>query len=145
MLDTTTQAIAVADTPQVVTFNTTVQADKIAVTSSSRFTVNEGGQYLISAIAQVTASSANKTIDIWFRINGSDVVNSNTKMAIKNTGDVLLLPLGGMIVTMTAGQYFEIWTSGDSTDLSIIYYAAGVTPTRPVTSSLDLTIAKIHP
>lgn len=43
MLDTTTQTIASAGTPQVITFNTTLKADKIAVTSSSRFTVNEAG------------------------------------------------------------------------------------------------------
>lgn len=70
MLDTTTQTIASAGTPQVITFDTTVKADKIAVTSSSRFTVNEAGEYLVNATASVTAGVANKVIDVWFRVNG---------------------------------------------------------------------------
>jgi hypothetical protein len=144
MLDTTTQTIASAGTPQVITFDTTIKADKIAVTSSSRFTVNEAGEYLINATASVTAGVANKIIDIWFRVNGTDVANSNSKRTIVNN-EVKALPIGGQVVTLTAGQYVEFWMNGDDTSVSLVSYAAGTTPTRPVTPSILFTIQKIHP
>jgi len=144
-IDTTTQAIAVADTPQVVTFNTIIREDKIVATSSSRFTVNETGEYLVSANTEVTASNAGKTLDLWIRVNGSDVANTNHKSYIKNTSDVEFLPVGGMVISVTAGDYIEFWISGDSTTLSMVSYAAGTTPTRPATPSISMTVQKIHP
>lgn len=144
MLDTTTQTIASAGTPQVITFNTTIKADKIAVTSSSRFTVNEAGEYLVNATATVTAGVANKVIDIWFRVNGTDVANSNSKRTIVNN-EVKALPIGGQVVTLTAGQYLEFWMNGDDTSVSLLSYTAGTTPTRPASPSILFTIQKIHP
>lgn len=143
MLDTTTQTIAVADTPQVITFNTTNFAKKIAVTSSSRFTVNEAGDYIIMLSVQVTSSSANKMLDIWFRKSGTDVTNSNIKINLVNTNDEKLQTLNATL-SLTAGQYIEVWMSGSSTDLSLPSYSAGVTPTRPVTPSVFLTIERLN-
>ena len=143
-LSTTTQTIAVANTPQVVTFATAIQNDKITRTSSSRFTFIEAGEYSLILNAEVTASAANKTADIWLRINGTDVANSNRKRTIVNneTGSLLL---SGITITVTAGQYIEVWFSGDSTAVSLPAFAAGVTPTRPVTPSVLLTLIKTHP
>lgn len=144
VLDTTDQSIAVANTPQVVTFDTTIVSDKIAITSSSRFTVNESGQYLVIADTTLTAGSANKTADIWLRVNGTDVANSNTKRTIINN-EIVQVPLVGQVVTMTAGQYIEVWFSGDDTSITLNADPAGTTPTRPASPSISLTILKIHP
>ncbi len=145
MLDTTTQTIAASGTPQLVTFNTTVKADKVAVTSSSRFTFNEAGFYTVLITTAVTdTASANKTLDLWLRVNGSDVTNSNTKVFITNSGDLMLTTIS-MSIIITAGQYIELWANGDSTTLALPATAAGVTPTRPVTPSIFLTINRIHP
>lgn len=145
MLSTATQTIVSAGTPQLVTFNTTIKADKIAVTSSSRFTVKEAGEYLVTIMAQVTdTAAANKTLDIWARKSGTDVANSNVKTFITSTNDRLTTSMS-MIIDMTAGQYLELWANGDSTTLSLLANAAGTTPTRPVTPSIFLTVQKIHP
>jgi hypothetical protein len=58
------------------------------------------------------------------------------------TGSLLL---SGITITVTAGQYIEVWFSGDSTAVSLPAFAAGVTPTRPATSSVLLTMIKLHP
>lgn len=144
MLDTTSQAIAVADTPQVITFNTTVVNHKIAVTSSSRFTVNEAGGYIVAMTVQIEGTGANKVLDLWLRINGTDVTNSNTKTAIVNTNDQKMFTIE-RYVELTAGQYIEAWISGDSTTLSLLSTAAGVTPTRPLTPSVFMSLIRIHP
>jgi hypothetical protein len=144
LLDTTTQTIASANTPQVVTFNTTLNNDKIAVTSTSRFTFNEAGSYSVNLGAEITAGVANKTGDIWIRVNGSDVANSNRKRTIINN-ETGLITLIGFTITVTAGQYVEVWFSGDDTSVALPAFAAGTTPTRPVTPSIMMEIIRTHP
>jgi len=142
MLDTTAQTIASAGTPQLITFDTTVLAVKIAVTSSSRFTFNEAGNYIIILSPLVSSGTANKTIDIWLRVNGSDVTNSNTKLLITTAND-RKRPSINLPLTVTAGQYVEFWMNGDSTSINLTSVAAGAGPTRPFTPCLFLTIDKL--
>lgn len=47
-------------------------------------------------------------------------------------------------MSVTAGQYVELWMSGDDTSLQLITYAAGTSPTRPVTPSVRMDIKKLH-
>lgn len=141
LLDTTTQTIAAAGTPQLVTFDTTILTKKIVKTSTSRFTVNEAGDYVVYISGHITAGSANKTLDIWARVNGTDVANSNTKTTVVNNETQLFETT--IVVLMTAGQYIEIWMNGDDTSLNLVAYAAGTTPTRPVTPSIRLTIDRL--
>ena len=142
LLDTTTQTIAVSGTPQIVTFNTTNIAQKIILTSTSRFTVNESGYYKVVVNFQVTSSAANKTFDLWFRVSGTDVSNSLSKNIISNSNDQKDIA-HITYVNMTAGQYIECWINGDSTGLSILSSAAGVTPTRPAAGSIYMIIEKL--
>ena len=140
--DTTTQTIASANTVQAITFDTNeflVKAAHSTSTNPSRITLNEAGQYLIVASIQVSSSSANKTLDIWFRVNGTDVPRSNTKVKIGGANDEKKFCVN-VSVSVTAGQYIEAVMSGDSTALSIQSTAAGTTPTRPITPSIFLTI-----
>lgn len=141
LYDTTTQAIAVANTPQLVTFDTNLLSKKIAYTSTSRFTANEAGDYLVAFTAHVTASTANKTLDIWVRVNGTDVTGSNSKTTIINNEIQLVSAV--ITVPLTAGQYVELWMSGDATTLSLIGYAVGATPTRPLTPSIRMTVDRL--
>lgn len=141
MLNSANQAISVADTAQVITFNTTGFAKKIAVTSSSRFTVNEAGNYIVVINGQVTSSSANKVLSIWIRVSGTDVTLSRRDTTVINN-EVQVFAITRSI-TLTAGQYVEFWMSGNSTDLSLIALAAGTTPTRPTAPSIDITIDRL--
>lgn len=145
-LDTTTQTIAVANTEQIVTFDTNIVTNKIAHSTGSfpaRFTVNEAGKYLVTYAVTVTSSSANKSADTWIRINGTDVTNSNVKTSIISANDSKLVT-AHIIVDMTAGQYIELIFNGNSVDVKLVAVAAGVTPTRPVTPSARLIIEKIQ-
>ncbi len=142
MLDTTTQTIAVQDTEQLITFNTTIISNKIAVTSSSRFTINEAGNYNLTLNFEVVSSGANKTLDVWVKINGTNVANSNSKNILVSTNDQKDVS-HNISFALTAGQYIEIFTNGDSTNLSLLATAAGVTPTRPASPSVFLKLVKI--
>lgn len=145
-LDTTTQAIAVANTPQVVTFDTNVITNKIAHSTGSqpaRFTVNEAGTYLVTYFLQIASTLALKIADSWIRINGADVANSNTKTVLVAINEQKLVT-GHVVVVLTAGQYIELMFNATATSVSIVAVAAGVTPTRPETPSARLVIEKIQ-
>ena len=145
VLNTTTISIASANTVQLVTFDTNLVIKKTAHSTSvnpSRVTVNEAGDYIVFASLSVTASGAGKILDAWFRVNGSDVANSNIKVSIVNSNDQKLVTATA-VLTLTAGQYVELVMSGDSTTLSLLATAAGTSPTRPVTPSVILTLDKL--
>lgn len=142
LLDTTTQAIAVQDTEQLITFDTTIIQNKIIKTSTSRVTVNEAGNYNLTLNFEIVSSGANKTLDVWVKINGTNVPNSNSKNIIVSTNDQKYIS-HNISFSATAGQYVEIWMSGDSTNLSLVATPAGVTPTRPLSPSVFLRLIKI--
>lgn len=143
-LDTTDQAIANTALAQVVTFNTDVHSSGITRTSSSRFTIEETGTYLItfSAIASCADVVTGKVLNIWMRVDGVDVANSNTIYTFKGTQANAVVTVT-FIDVFTAGQYFELWIWGDDTDVSLNATAAGGSPTRPACPSIILTANRI--
>ena len=143
LLDTTTQSIAVANTPQLITFDTLVFADKIVKTSSSRFTVLEGGNFYINISAQTELTSgANKLLDIWVKVNGTNLANSNSKVRVVNSNDQKRLTIS-IPFTLNINDYIELWMSGDNVHLRLLATGAETTPTRPLTPSIFLTIDKL--
>ena len=141
ILNSSTQAISVADTAQVITFDTTLFAKKIIATSSSRFTANEAGDYLVVINGQCTSSAANKVLSIWIRRSGTDVALTRRDTTVINN-EVQVFAISS-VITLTAGQYIELWMSGNSTALSLIALGAGTTPTRPTSPSIDVTIDRL--
>lgn len=93
-------------------------------TNLSRITVANTGVYNIAFSAQIlTSSGGSQSAFIWLRINGSNVVLSNTEFSIaKNNAN--LVAAWNWVVPMTAGQYAEIvWESADA-NLSLPYVAS---------------------
>lgn len=142
LYDTTTQTIATANTEQLITFNTTVMATKIVATSSSRFTFNEAGDYEVSFTAHVTASNANKVMDIWCKVNGTNADGNNKTIVVNNENKIVSAVF--CLAGITAGQYIELFMNGDDNTLNLVAYGAGTTPTRPVTPSIRMTINRLN-
>lgn len=145
VIDTTTQSIAVAGTPQIVTFNTDVYNRKMihsTVTNPGRITCIEGGQYNLTATLQASTASAGKTLDIWIRKNGTDIPNTNVKTIMANANDQKDTVVD-LCFPLVAGDYIEMWINGDSTSIVLTSTAAGTTPTRPVTPSVAVTLTKV--
>jgi len=143
--DSTNQAIAVANTPQAVTFDTDEFKRKMSHSTStnpSRIYVNEAGRYNASCLMHITSTGANKVLDMWIRVNGADVARTNVNTTLVNTNDSKTVSME-FCFDMTAGQYMEVIMSGDSTNLSLIAQGTAVSPTRPASPSALLTIMKI--
>ncbi len=144
--DTTSQAIAVVDTPQAITFNTTNVSNGVTVGSpTSRIVCANSGLYNFQFSAQLQSSSASaKTVYMWARINGTDVTNSATAISISGSGTQMLASRA-FALSLTAGQYFELMMASDSTTVSLYHQAAQASPfTMPAIPSVILTVNQIN-
>jgi hypothetical protein len=135
--DSTDQAIANISNAQVITFDTDVHHHEINRTSTSRFTITKIGSYLITFSGIVIGTAGNK-IEVWLRINGNDVANSNTSYTFKGTAVNGLVAVS-FIQHFDKDDYFEFWTWGDSITCKWDATAAGASPTRPAVPSIIIT------
>jgi hypothetical protein len=145
---TQTQQVYGANTITPITLNNTFEAANVQIYggagTSSRIQINSTGVFNIQFSAQINLASGTqpKEGDFWFRINGSDVPFSNTKMSI-NAKDFHSLIALNFVSTFSSGQYFEIMMS--SSDLNFLLQGIGSTtgPVRPATPSMIVSVTKV--
>jgi hypothetical protein len=133
-----------ANTATLMTLNTTDFANDVSI-SSSKITVVNAGIYNLQFSAQIqNLDNAPQDIFIWLKQNGVDIVGSTGKVGMparKNPGDPFHDIKGwNYFVSLTAGQYIEIYWSTTNASVTIPYYAASGTPTKPSTQSVVATM-----
>ena len=136
---------ATANTATLMTLNTTDFANEVSI-ATSKITVVNAGIYNLQFSAQLeNSSNAPQDVFIWLKQNGTDIVGSTGKVGMparKNPGDPFHSIVGwNYYLSMTAGQYVEIYWSTTSADVSIQFYAASGTPTKPSTQSVVATLS----
>ena len=136
---------AIANTATLMTLNTTDFSNDVSI-SSSKITVANSGIYNLQFSVQLeNSNNAPQDVFIWLKQNGTDIVGSTGKVGMparKNPGDPFHSIIGwNYFVSMTAGQYIEIYWSTTSADVSIQYYAASGSPTKPATQSVVATMS----
>ena len=146
--DTTTQAIADVTLAQAITFNTDDIKQNVThstSSNSSRITLDIAGTYLITYSAQIdiAASPANKKIEVWLGVDGVFIASTNSSEFIDTINEVIIMTVT-YTYAFTAGQYFELYMTGNDTDLQLLAVAAGTTPTRPAIPSIILTVNRIY-
>jgi hypothetical protein len=125
-----TQAISVINTPQVVTFNNTYEANDVYL-SSNRIYFNKAGTYQFAYIAQVFNTSNDiEHCSFWIRYNGNNFPNSAThitvnarKSSTEPSEQQMKLILSG--TAQNDGDYIELYWQGTTTSLSLGYVASG--------------------
>jgi len=110
----------------------------------SKITVDYAGIYNLQFSAQVTNTDVQiHDIDIWFRKNGTDISNSNSRFSVPNSHggiDGHLIAALNFYVDLNAGDYVEImWHVTDSA-VRLEHLVAGASPTRPATPSVIATL-----
>jgi hypothetical protein len=145
MVDQTVPAI---DQSVAVKLEETTFANGISITgvNETRITFSVGGIYtLVFSLAFKNTTNDNQEIDIWFRYDGVDVANSNSRFTIaprKSTGTPSYLIATAAFTGLAAGtgDYVEIMWATTNTSvvmehLPAVAYSAGVTPAIPATPS----------
>jgi hypothetical protein len=123
--DTTTQSAAATGTAYTVTFNSTGLSNGVAIGSpTSKITVTNAGIYNFQFSLQLDkASGSAGHAYIWARINGVDVAYSASEMAVQGTV-AENIAAWNFVLSMQAGDYFELMWSVDDTNVQIKAVAA---------------------
>lgn len=124
------QSLGAIDTPQVVTFNSTYEANDVYI-SSNRIYFNKAGTYQFAYVAQIFNTSNDiEHCSFWIKYNGNNFPNSAThitvnarKSSTEPSEQQMKLILSG--TAQNDGDYIELYWQGTSTNLSLGYVASG--------------------
>jgi hypothetical protein len=136
-----------ANTATLMTLNTTDFANGVSI-ASSKITVVNAGIYNLQFSAQFqNTDNQIQDISIWLKQDGTDIPGSTGYVSIPARKSASLGEEAHQItgwnyyLSMTAGQYVEIYWSTTLASVTIQNYAAGTTPTRPSTQSVVATLS----
>ena len=143
--DSTDQVAANTTTAYPVTFNTTDFSNGVTIASSSRITVaNDGIWNLQFSIQFTNTTNASQDVDVWFRVNGTNAANSNSRFGFaprKGVGDPYhIIAAMNYFLSLNALDYVEIMWRPTDVGVTIEQYAAGTSPTRPTVPSAIATM-----
>ena len=143
--DSTDQAAASTTVAYPVKFNTTDFSNGVTVASDSRLTVAVDGLWNLQFSFQYkNTSNDGQDVDVWFRKNGTNIDNSNSRFHIparKSTGDPShLVASMNFFASMLANDYIEIMWRTTSTDVSLEHFDTSTSPTRPAVPSAIVTM-----
>ena len=144
--DSTDQTAANTTTAYAVTFNTTDFSNGVTIASNSRITVADAGIWNLQFSIQFTnTTNASQDVDVWFRVNGTNSANSNSRFGFaprKGAGDPFhIIAAMNYFLSLNATDYVEIMWRPTDTGVSIEQYAAGTSPTRPAVPSAIVTMS----
>ena len=144
--DSTDQTAANTTTAYAVTFNTTDFSNGVTIASNSRITVADSGIWNLQFSIQFTnTTNSSQDVDVWFRVNGTNVANSNSRFGFaprKGVGDPFhIIAAINYFVSLNATDYVEIMWRPTDIGVQIEQYAAGTSPTRPAVPSAIVTMS----
>jgi hypothetical protein len=144
--DSTDQVAASTTVAYPVTFNTTDFSNGVTIVSNSRITVADDGIWNLQFSLQFTnTTNASQDVDVWFRVNGTNIANSNSRYGLaprKGAGDPFHIIMAlNYFASLNATDYIEIMWRTSDTGVSIEQYAAGTSPTRPAIPSAIATMS----
>jgi hypothetical protein len=144
--DGTDQTAANTTTAYAVTFNTTDFTNGVTLSNSSRLNVAQAGIYNLQFSIQFkNTTNDGQDVDIWFRKNGTNIDNSNSRFHLstrKSSGDPShLIASLNFFVSLAANDYVEIMWRPTNVGVSIEHFASSSSPTRPAVPSVIATLS----
>ena len=144
--DSTDQVAASTTVAYPVTFNTTDFSNGVTIVSNSRITVADDGIWNLQFSLQLTnTTNASQDVDVWFRVNGTNIANSNSRYGLaprKSSGDPShIIASLNFFVDMAANDYVEIVWRTENTGVSIEHFDTSTSPTRPAVPSAIVTMS----
>lgn len=140
---TQTQTATSVNTAYPVTLNNidSTITNGFTIDSGSRITAGADGIYNLAFSAQINKSTGGEaSIDIWIRIDGSDVPNSNTRVTIKANANYMVAAWN-FFIGLNEGQYVELMWATTDTGARFLYETAA--SPHPATPSIIATINQV--
>jgi len=133
------------NTATLMTLNTTDFANQVSISSSKITVVNAGLYNLQFSVQLENADNAPEDVFIWLKQNGVDIAGSTGKVGMparKSPGNPFHAIYGwNYFVEMQANDYIQIYWSTTNAAVTIQYYPASGTPTKPSTQSVVATLS----
>jgi len=144
--DSTDQVAASTTVATAVIFDTTDISNGVTLSNSSRLNVADSGVFNIQFSIQLKNTiNDGQDVDVWFRKNGTNIDNSNSRFHIparKSTGDPShIIAALNFFVSLNSGDYVEIMYKVDNVGVTIEHFAASASPTRPAVPSAIATVS----
>lgn len=139
------QTIASTTAEYAITFNTNDLISGITHSTTvnpSRIQIDQAGSYLITFSAIGKSAVANKSLDIWLKVDGVNVANSNTVSRFVGSANERIITVT-YIYTFTASQYFELYMASNDTGTHLLATGTQTNPTRPACPSIIITVNKV--
>ena len=140
-IDLNTQTTS-ANTPTAMRMRETITAKDVSIDEGTKMVVEQDGIYNVQFSAQIYRTSGGSTqhVDIWFRVNGVDIDNSNTKVTIQN--DHYHNPAWNFFIRLNSGDYVEIMWATTANTIELIYENGS--SIHPAIPSVIATINRIN-
>ena len=133
------------NTATLMTLNTTDFYNGVSISSSKITVVNSGIYNLQFSVQLENNDNAPQDTFIWLKQNGVDIAGSTGKVGMparKGVGDPFHSIFGwNYFVSMAAGDYIEIYWSTTNAAVTIQFYPASGSPTKPATQSVVATMS----
>jgi hypothetical protein len=137
---TTTQYVTGVNQATPLTYNTTEIAQYTNI-SGSRVYVQQTGVYRVSYSVQLDIDdNKNGTTDLFISVNGTPVPRSTTKNVLQGK-DAEYAPYCDYILSLNAGQYYEVVLVGNNATIHAAYFAGN--GTYPVIPSIITNVQQI--
>lgn len=143
--DTTTQTNPTINTPMAVTFNSTSEAYGVSLKAgdTAKIVAARDGVYNFQFSSQLdNVGGGAATFYIWFAINGTAIPHSAGKVVISGVSDEKVAAWN-YLVTMQAGDEFQLMWSSDSLD-AVIRAVAAASPIPAIPSTI-MTVTYVYP
>jgi uncharacterized coiled-coil protein SlyX len=129
-----------AGVSQSMNFDTTDKSEGVSIVSNSRITLANSGTYNIQFSAQVLADTGADDVYIWLKKNGTNVINTTTKLLLRNNEEAVAA--WNFVVDAVSNDYFElVWESASGDAVLLYEVAAGNYPAIP---SIILTVTQVR-
>lgn len=140
-----TQTAASTTTAYLITFDNTTFSNGVKLVDTTKFVVDRAGIYNLQYSAQFSNDDNQpQDIDIWFRKNGVDIPDSNTRFGLapeKSASESFhVTGTVNLFAQLNAGDYLELVWRTSNTNTFLQYYAADTSPTRPAIPSVIATM-----
>lgn len=140
-----TQTAGAAQTPQLVTFNSTDFSDGISVISN-QFKVLQPGIYNVAFSVQATNNDTQiHDVDIYFKKNGVPVANTASVFSVQSTHGGqpgYMVVAANFFIDLLSSDYLEMWWVTNDTHVELNYLPAITSPfLSPGAPSVVLTFS----
>jgi hypothetical protein len=141
--ENTTQT-ATANTPTAMLISQTNFLNDVTLSGTTGMQVTNAGYYNVQFSAQVfrTTGSSSQHIDIWLRVNGTDVANTNSRVNV-NDHSIYHVAAWNWFLLLAASDIVEIMYSVTAATIELRYEVANLIIPHPETPSVIATINRI--